>query len=209
MSEKCYKCFRPHSTCFCPHIHPVDTGVKFVILMHPHEAYKEKTGTGRLTSLSLVGSEIIIGTQFDDNKRYNELLKSAEYYPMVLYPGTTAMTAAECDYPYKGHGKKLLVFLVDATWIMAKKMVYKTPSLQTLPRLSFTASYTSQFHIKRQPAAYCLSTIESTYYLIKELQSAGLSSPDVSVQGLMDVFALMNKIQMDHKEQSFSSGKGQ
>ncbi|MBF9014546.1 MULTISPECIES: tRNA-uridine aminocarboxypropyltransferase [unclassified Oceanispirochaeta] len=200
MSQKCYKCFRPLTTCFCPHIHPVDTGVKFVILMHPREAYKQKTGTGRLTSLSLIDSEIIIATQFDDNKRYKELLASDDYYPMVLYPGAEAMNAAECDFSLKGKGRKLLVFLVDATWIMARKMVYKTPSLQTLPRLSFTAAYTSQFHIKRQPAEYCLSTIESTYYLIKELQDAGLSKPGVSVQGLMDVFALMNKIQLDHKK---------
>lgn len=200
MSQKCYKCFRPLTTCFCPHIHPVDTDVKFVILMHPREAYKQKTGTGRLTSLSLIDSEIIIATQFDDNKRYKELLASDDYYPMVLYPGAEAMNAAECDFPVKGKGRKLLVFLVDATWIMARKMVYKTPSLQTLPRLSFTAAYTSQFHIKRQPAEYCLSTIESTYYLIKELQNAGLSDSSVSVQGLMDVFALMNKIQMDHKK---------
>jgi tRNA-uridine aminocarboxypropyltransferase len=200
MSQKCYKCYRPLSTCFCPHIHPVDTGVKFVILMHPWEAYKQKTGTGRLTSLSLIDSEIIIDQHFDGNNRYKELLDSDDYYPMVLYPGSEAMTAAECDFPVRGKGKKLLVFLVDATWIMARKMVYKTPSLQTLPRLSFTASYTSQFHIKRQPAEYCLSTIESTYYLIKELQDAGLSDSSVSVQGLMDVFALMNKIQMDHKK---------
>ncbi len=199
--ENCYNCYRPKDQCYCSHIKAVDTAVKFVFLMHPWEAYKQRTGTGRLTALSLVDSEIIIGKSFDENSRYRELLEDKGYYPVVLYPGESAMTAGQfCADPVSRAGRrdrKLLVFLVDATWVMARKMVHHTPSLQTLPRLSFSASYRSQFHIKKQPASFCLSTIESTYYLIREMQDAGLCSRDVSVDHLMEVFERLNRFQME------------
>ena len=60
MAEKCYHCFRPKETCYCKDILPFDTEIHFVFLMHPKEAYKQKTGTGRLASLSLKNSEILI-----------------------------------------------------------------------------------------------------------------------------------------------------
>ena len=90
MAEKCYKCFRPMETCYCKHIVPIETGVKFVFLIHPKEAYKQKTGTGRLAHLSLPDSELIIGIDFTHNKRLNELINNPEYFPVVMYPGKDA-----------------------------------------------------------------------------------------------------------------------
>ena len=55
----------------CDMIIPADTGIKFVFLMHPKEAYHQKTGTGRLTNISLCDSEIIIGIDFSENARLN------------------------------------------------------------------------------------------------------------------------------------------
>ncbi|MDC7239650.1 MAG: DTW domain-containing protein, partial [Spirochaetales bacterium] len=135
----------------------------------------------------------------------------------VLYPGEGALTADEFGSRYGDEfrgpdsqtvrtGRKLLVFLVDATWVMARKMVHHTPSLQTLPRLSFSASYRSRFQIKKQPASFCLSTIESTYYLIREMQEAGLCRQDVSVDHLMDVFDRLNEFQMESERLGRAAG---
>ena len=57
--SKCYRCFRPEKSCYCKYIKSFDCGVKFVLLMHPKEAFKQKTGTGRLTNIALIDSEII------------------------------------------------------------------------------------------------------------------------------------------------------
>ncbi|MDA3958661.1 MAG: DTW domain-containing protein [Oceanispirochaeta sp.] len=203
-SRNCLRCFRPKEHCYCSMIQAVDTGIKFVILMHPWEAYKQRTGTGRLTSLSLTDSEIIIDKTFDQNRRFRELLDSQQYHPMVLYPGKDASTAGAYDFKASLQGKKLLVFLIDATWVMARKMMYRSPVLQNLPRLSFDQSYISRFHIKTQPAEYCLSTIESTYYLIKELQACGIGFKDTSIEGLMQVFDELNRFQMECRNQRFS-----
>lgn len=173
--------------------------------MHPHEAYKQKTGTGRLASLSLSGSEIIIDKSFDNNIRTQNLISDSQYFPMVLYPGKNACTAEEFDFKGEMEGRTLLIFLIDATWVMARKMMFRSPGLQKLPRLTFGREYRSCFRIKKQPADYCLSTIESSYYLFKELQLSGVCDPEINGEGLMQIFERMVRFQIDCKEKRIAS----
>lgn len=205
MSERCTKCLRSVQSCYCEYIDPVDPGVKFVYLMHPHEAYSQRTGTGRLASLSLIGSEIIIDTSFDDNKRTQELISDSSYYPMILYPGKTAVSAEGFDFKVHIGNRRLMIFLIDATWVMARKMMFRSPELRKLPHLTFEREYRSAFKIKTQPADYCLSTIESSYYLIKELQSTGLCDPELRCEGLMTIFEKMVNFQIESKEKRLAS----
>lgn len=191
MSSKCARCFRRVKTCYCKAIDPIDPGVKFVVLMHPKEAFKQKTGTGRLTHLNLVDSEVVVDTTFDHNARTQALLNDPEYYPVVLYPDEAAQDTETFPFASVLHRKKLLIFLIDATWTFAYKMITRSASLQALPHLSFREAYRSRFEIKKQPAATYLSTIESAYYLIKELQTAGVCAQNLNPEGLMDVFELL------------------
>ncbi len=167
--------------------------------MHPVEAYQQKTGTGRLASLSLENSEIIIDKSFDDNPRTQELLSDPLYYPMMLYPGKDVVSAGSEDFKSNIKDRQLLIFLLDATWRQARKMMYMSRSLQKLPRLSFTDDYRSAYKFKTQPAPYCLSTIESAYYLIRELQEADICSREIDAKGLMDVFDSMVRFQIECK----------
>ena len=203
MSEKCLKCFRPLQTCYCSYIKQVDTGVKFVFLMHPVEAYKQKTGTGRLASLSLTDSEIIIDDTFDNNKKTQALIRNPEYFPMILYPGKEACFAESFNFKNTIGKKKLLIFLIDATWIQARKMIFRSPSLQKLPRITFSREYRSRFAIKTQPADYCLSTIESACYLITELQKSGICNPEADTAPMISVFDRMVQYQIDCKKERY------
>jgi DTW domain-containing protein YfiP len=175
--------------------------------MHPQEAYKQKTGTGRLASLSLENSEIIIDSSFDENLRVQELLSDPFYYPMVLYPGKEAHDAETFRFSETVKKRVLLIFLIDATWILARKMMYRSPSLQILPKLSFSREYRSHFHIKKQPQDFCLSTIESTYYLIKELQQAGICDKQLQIEGLLNIFNRMVQFQENCKDKRLSHSK--
>ncbi len=204
MLNKCYKCFRPAKTCFCKDIESFDPGIKFVLLMHPQEAYKQKTGTGRLTHLTLVDSEIIIDATFDNNRRTQELIKDSSYFPMLLYPGKEANYTETFNFDSELRNKKLLIFLIDATWTFARKMMSRSPSLQKLPKLSFSREYRSIFEIKRQPADFCLSTIESSYYLIKELQAAGVCEKNIDPQSLITIFKKMIRLQQGFIEKKLN-----
>ncbi len=204
--SKCYKCFRPLKSCYCKYITEIDTNVKFVFLMHPKEAYHQKTGTGRLSHLSLKNSEIIIGINFNENERLWELINNPDYYPVLLYPDENAWTAQKEGFAQEIGNRTLLVIVVDATWFCAKKMLKLSTRLKTLPKLSFKSGYRSQFTFKRQPAEECLSTIESCYYLIKELQNIGIANPEVSPEGLITVFKKMIEYQLESEKERIAQG---
>ena len=78
--------------------------------MHPVEAYKQKTGTGRLASLTLINSEIIIGERFDENKRVGELISDLRYFPMILYPDKKSYYAETFNFKAAGPEKICLFF---------------------------------------------------------------------------------------------------
>ncbi len=196
MSGTCYRCFKAKEACLCPYIKELDTGVKFVILIHPHEARLMRTGTGRIAHLSLKDSELIQGVDFTDNERVIKLLNDRTYYPMLLYPGESATTTSDPLFRRRLGGRKLLVVILDGTWAEAKKMLKFSPNLQTLPRLSFNRGYRTHFVFKREPTPDAISTIESCYYLVKELGEIGVAD-STGAENMMDVFDRMVKFQLD------------
>lgn len=196
MREICYKCLRAKENCFCRYIRRIDSGVKFIFLMHTKEAKRQRTGTGRLASLSLAESEIITGIDFSENARIKSLLSDERYFPAVLYPGEDAWTAQKAGFSEEIGGKTLLVFVIDATWFCAKKIIKLNPWLTTLPKLSFSGNYTSIFTFKKEPSAECVSTIESCYYLLRELQDARIV-PKAELSPLMSVFKAMIRFQLE------------
>lgn len=204
--NKCLKCFRPLSSCYCKYIKPVETNCKFIFLMHPKEAYHQKTGTGRLAHLTLQDSEIFVGLDFSHSNHFQELINSPEYYPVLLYPGENAWTANQIEFKNNILNKKLLVILIDSTWFFAKKIIRLNPFLLNLPQLSFNNGYRSEFRFKTQPALECLSTIESCYYLINELKSAKIIS-ECDPQPLMDIFRKMVNFQLQAEEERILRGE--
>lgn len=170
---------------------------KLVFLTHIHEYKKVKLGTGRLAFLSIAESELHVGVAFDEIPAVQALIRDPRYRPMLLYPGPTArdlgegtITAAELD------GRRLLVFLLDATWTLSRKMLKLSPSLQALPRIMFSPREKSRFVIKRQPNAQCLSTLEATHELLLSLDRAGLDRYE-RPQQLLTVFEAMQAFQLE------------
>ena len=85
----------------------------------------------------------------------------------------------------------MLAIIIDATWFCSRKVIQHSPFLLDLPKLSFAGEYRSIFTFKREPKPECVSTIETCYYLIKELQSAGLAEKSADPEPLMTVFKQM------------------
>ncbi len=177
--EMCYRCFWPKSLCWCPSIQPMATRTRFVLLMHPKEFKQEKAGTGRLTHLCLADSEIHMGTDFDHHAAVQALIRDPRHFPVLLYPGEAAINLSAPSpalAPESLAGRRLVVFLLDATWACARKMLRLSPSLQRLARIMFTPSAPSRFVIKQQPQAGCLSTLEAVHELLLALERAGLDA---------------------------------
>jgi DTW domain-containing protein YfiP len=189
---------RPSSTCICKHISPFQTKTRFIILMHPKEYKKEKNGTGHMTKLQLENSEIIVGVDFTNNKRVNEILTKEKSGSFLLYPGkdnfnlsirkSSELNSFMGDTPH--------IFLIDGTWPCARKILKLSKNLQKLKRVSFDNKIKSKFIIKQQPEALCLSTIESVYTVLNLLKEGDLEQCDT--KDFLMPFEKMIEYQIEH-----------
>ena len=196
--EECYVCYRAKRNCLCDRIKPFSTKMRFVILMHAKEDQKQKTGTARLAKMCLTNAELLAGTDFTHNERVNSLIRDPSYSPFVLYPGPKAVNFKTLGEDPATEGKTLLIFVMDGTWRGARRLLNKSKNISALPRLSFSRSYSSQFVIKRQPMAHCVSTIEAVYYLCEEAQEAGYESLNAQNEVLMAIFKKMVDTQINY-----------
>ena len=174
----------------------MQTRTRIVLLMHPKEFRHQKCTTGRLTCLNLANSEIIPGVSFDAIPRVRSLIDDPRNYPVLLYPGENAMSIRDARFTASApRERRLVVFLIDGTWHCARKIVRESPSLMRLPRLMIQPEAPSRFIIKRQPAPWCLSTIEATHEVLLGLDAGGLEIyPDT--HRLLDAFDAMQSFQV-------------
>ena len=174
----------------------MQTRTRIVLLMHPKEFRHQKCTTGRLTCLNLANSEIIPGIRLDDDGRVRSLVEDKANYPVLLYPGEGATSVDDPRLAASVGGRQLVVFLLDATWHCARTMARLSPSLLALPRLAIHPGAPSRFTIKRQPAPWCLSTLEATHELLLALEAGGLDTyPDKG--RLLSSFHAMQDFQVE------------
>ena len=194
--ETCYRCFWPKPLCWCGSITPMGTSTRFVFLMHPKEFKHEKAATGRLTHLCLENSEIIVGVGFDEDERVREIVQDPDAYPVLLYPGKEALNlSVNALRPPDLQGRRRVIFLIDATWSLGKKMLRLSTVLQGLPKIMFTPEQPSRFVIKQQPQPGCLSTLEATHETLLALENCGLDRYPLPGQ-LLALFARMQDFQI-------------
>lgn len=176
------------------------TATRIVLLMHPKEDRREKCATGRLTHLNLHNSQIITGVAFDANPELRKLVDDPDNYPMLLYPGPDAYNLSAGGFPPEAlQGRRLVVFLVDATWSCARSILRASPGLLGLPQLRFDPTVPSRYIIKRQPRPDYLSTIEATHELLLALDRAGLDSYQ-DKDRLLTTFFAMRDYQIEQRQ---------
>jgi len=195
--ETCYRCFWPKAHCWCASLEPMSTRTRFVLLMHPKEWKREKAATGRLTHLCLADSELHMALECDAHPAVQTILGDPANYPVLLYPGEGARNLSRGELTATDlAGRRLVVFLLDATWGRARKMLKLSPRLQQLPRVAFTATAPSRYVIKRQPQAGCLSTLEAVHEALLALDRCGLDRYERPDQ-LLAVFDRMQQFHLD------------
>jgi len=172
--------------------------------MHPKEYRKEKIGTGLMTQLQLQNSEIIVGVDFTNNKRVNEILTNEKGNSFLLYPGKDDFNLSIRDGSEINlfMGAHPTLFLLDGTWACARKMLKLSTNLQKLKRVSFDNTIKSKFIIKQQPEALCLSTIESVFTVINLLKERDLEQCDT--EGFLLPFEKLIAYQLEYMLNPYS-----
>ena len=170
-----------------------------MILQHPAE-FRKAIGTARLAHLCIRDSVFVVGVEVEKDPKIVSLLASDEHECVLLYPGKEAWdirkTGDELRARLRRNGRRLTVFVVDGTWNCAKKLLATNPRIAALPRISFTGTRPSEYRIRKQPASYCLSSIEAIQQVLEVLD------PAVSHGHLLEVFRWMVNRQISYRPTS-------
>ena len=163
----CYRCYRPHITCMCQYIKPIQTKTQFIILMHQKEFRKTKNGTGHFTNRSLSNSTLFVGDDFTQHMEINTIINHPNNQCYVIYPSSKSINLNKTSLTQDN--KNIVLFLIDATWPCSRSILFKSKNLDNLEKISYTHTKVSNFLFKTQPKDYCLSTIESTLCVLELL----------------------------------------
>jgi DTW domain-containing protein YfiP len=195
--EHCHVCNRPASVCLCNLIRPFDTHTRFVILMHPKEARKQKTGTGRLCHLAMKNSRLHVGIDFTNDSEVRALIADSEYTSVLLFPAPHAVNLSQDGFrSMTGIGRKLQIFIVDGTWSLAGKILRMSENLRAMPAVSFTPRRPSNYRFKKQPKAEYLSTLESIQLMLELGQEQGIETLGSDMSQLPGIFESLVSIQI-------------
>jgi DTW domain-containing protein YfiP len=176
----CAVCLRAQSSCICRWVSPLALSprLQVLILQHPLEVSQAK-GTGRLLHLSLPGSRLLVGEQFDAvalqtcvSTPWDESGRAV--MPLLLYPDAPGapvppVALAACA----ASATVCRLVILDATWRKSRKMLYLNPLLQQLPRLALQDPPASHYHIRKAHRPQQLSTLEATCHALAQLDGDG------------------------------------
>lgn len=195
----CLRCRRAPSHCYCARIRAIEPRVRIALLQHPLER-RNAIGTARMAHLFLKNSKLIEGVSFDGVAEVDELIDDPAHYCVVLYPGRDAL---EIDQGVRGEvlarfpaDRKLVVFVIDGTWAGAKKMLRVSRRLSRLPQIRFSPDRPSEYRIRKQPQAYCWSSIEATHRVLEILD------PSVDAAPMLETFRWMVAQQIAERARS-------
>jgi DTW domain-containing protein YfiP len=155
-----------------------------------------------MSYLSLKNSLLIHGQDYSQNDQVNELIKNPAYHPVVLYPGPQSLNISHMNLAEKSSlfsaGKTPLIFVIDGTWATARKTMWQSQNLRTLPKICFTPQNLSQFRVRKQPDPNCFSTIEAIHQTIELFgASLGFDIEKRQHDSLIQVFNKMVERQLE------------
>jgi DTW domain-containing protein YfiP len=149
-----------------------------LLLQHARER-RVGIGTARMAHLALPASVLRVGLDFSADPVVRAALTEPDTH--VLFPGPAARPIDELP-----RDRTITLVVLDGTWWQARKLLRLNPAVAALPRVAFRPSHPSGYLIRRQPADFCLSTIEALAEVLTALESDG-----ARFQRLLDPFAAM------------------
>jgi len=196
----CLTCLRPPLTCYCEKLKRFDPKIEFVILIHGREAQK-KIATGRICHLTLERSQLLPGYDYSNDRRVNAILADKTKHCVVLYPGEASLNLSEGTAAARAGvvppDKQLVVFVIDGTWITARKTMQRSANLSALPRVCFDPKRPSRFRVRKQPQENFFSTLEAIHETIELLgAAAGFDVGSRKHDALLEVFDSMVEQQL-------------
>ena len=193
---------RPGAACLCAAVRPVSHRVQVLILMHPLEQHQAK-GTARLLHLCLPGSRLLVGESFAADalaqalrEPWNDADRQTQRHAVLLYPATPDASPCAAAPPmppgWLACPERLRLVVLDGTWRKSRKMLYRNPGLQQLPRLALQDMPASRYSIRKAHAPHQRSTLEAAQQALLQLEP---SNPDIAALGAaMEAFIAQQRV---------------
>lgn len=157
---------------------PFATGFDLHLLMHPRES-RLTIGTGRMVHRFVSGSRLWVGAAFPDD---HPLWRQLSGPSAVLFPGPGALDLdhPDADLSISEHlglrdTSRLTLIVVDGTWTTARRVLFDSPRLLSLPRIAYTPTTRARYDaVRREPRDTCHSTLEAVHAIIDRLDRLGV-----------------------------------
>ena len=185
---------------------PLASAVALLILQHPREQ-REPKGTARLLHLAVAGSRLRVGALWPASLEASVPAAVAGAGPgaepdeahaglrrdLLLYPATPGDDALAEPPPlnpdWLAAPLQLRLVAIDGTWRKARRMLYDSPWLQSLPRYSLPDAAPSRYQrIRRARGAGQLSTFEAAVWALAQLQPGWGPAPLAALWAAFDAF---------------------
>ena len=211
----CVRCQRPQSTCICQWSTAIQNQVEVLILQHPLELNHAK-GSARLLHLSLRHSRLQVGETFAEqelqallHQPWTPALQRSTPPPahraaVLLYPDSPGMPPPPpLDSSILHEPQRLRLIVLDGTWRKSRKMLFRNPLLQQLPRLSLSDAPASRYRIRQAHRRDQLSTLEATCHALMRIEGTGDKYP--SLLRAFDGFVAQ---QLGYRQRSLAQDSG-
>lgn len=182
---ECPRCLRPENYCYCADLPCETASVDLIILQHPKES-KHPMNTARIAELGLSNCQIIVGEDFSEHARLQEILHTRRCF--LLFPRPDAIDSQVQIQQVVPE----VVIILDGTWKKARRIYHCNPGLQQLPALSISHDQLSNYRIRKTPNELALSTVEAAVILLRYADKN-----DTSHQSLLDAFDRMIQMQIE------------
>lgn len=151
---RCAACRMHGSLCVCPLVRRIETRTRLVLLIHRCEDRKP-TNTGRLATLCLPNSEVVVRGHEDRPTPPFTFGEGTE--PLFLFPHEGATPLAELPRP----DRPVTLLVPDGTWRQASKVRKRVPGLRDVACVFLPPGAASIYRLRTEAHEQGLATIEA------------------------------------------------
>ena len=131
-ASRCERCRMHVSLCVCPMIPTLTTRTRLVLVIHRAEVRKP-TNTGRLATLAMPNSELVIRGREDDPE--GPITLGPDVRPLFLFPHEDAVPLATlAEVP--GDDRPVTLVVPDGNWRQASKVRNRVAGMRDVPCVS-------------------------------------------------------------------------
>lgn len=162
---QCSTCGLSENHCICSYNIDLSVDVEFWLLTHENE-FSRTTNTGRLIENAIKTTKTFKWMRTEPPEELIKLIASDEYEIYLIFSDERENEKVR-SVSYKATTKKMAFLILDGTWKEVRKILRKSPYLDSLPILSLNQVPASSYDLRRNKDEDHICTAEVAVELLK------------------------------------------